>query len=102
MSDVRVFKLITGEEILAEVVRDDTETLGQVVIQNVLQLVMQQTQQGVGIGVFPWGAHILEPTITLDTTLHIIYSGKAKEELVKIWTQAFSPLALPKSSLLVG
>ena len=100
--DIRIFKLMTGEEILAEVINDNSYALGQITIQNAVLLMMQQTQNGIGVGMYPWGSHLEDPRITLDVGTHIMYNGVPKAELIKTWEQAFSPIALPKSTLITG
>jgi hypothetical protein len=97
---LRVFKLITGEEIIAEVV-STTETTYAYDIKNVLMLMMQQSQDGrFGISIVPWGAHSNDP-VTINEE-HIIYSAEPKKELVELYEKAFSPLALPQKSLITG
>jgi hypothetical protein len=100
MKNLRVFKLITGEEIIAEVT-EIAEGEYQYNIKNVLMLMMQQDQTGrFGISIVPWGAHTLYD-ITINEE-HIIYSGEPKKELVELYEKAFSPLALPQKSLITG
>ena len=99
MKNLRVFKLITGEEIIAEVLPDGVDYSYN--IKNALMLMMQQAQDGrFGIAVVPWGAHTVE-AITINEE-HIIFSGTPKKELVDLYEKAFSPLALPQKSLITG
>ena len=98
MANLKVFKLITGEEIVAEVVE---YVISEVRIQNAILLLLQQTQQGIGISALPWGNHVKNGTVNIHDE-HIIYSGEPREELVKLWTQATSSLALPQSGLITG
>lgn len=95
----QVFKLITGEELIADV--QSTDASGEYVIANALSLLMQQKADGsVGIGVFPWGNHV-DGTITLEDK-HIIYVGDPVSQLVDIYNKAFSTIAVPQKSLITG
>mgnify|MGYP002642235942 CR=1 FL=1 len=51
--DIRVFKLISGEEIVAKVEVDE-ECEGVYKIVDVRMLAAMQTQQGVQVGFQPW------------------------------------------------
>lgn len=49
--NVKVFKLINGEEILAEIFNHFD---GQLELKNPATIMVQQTQQGVGVGLAPY------------------------------------------------
>lgn len=101
MSDknLKVFKVITGEEIIAEVV-DVVELDYQYTIKNALMLLMQQTDKGFGVAVVPWGNHV-DGNIVLESD-KLIYVAAPRKELVEMYEKAFSPLALPTKSLITG
>lgn len=93
--NVLVLKLITGEEIVAEVLNDGAE---ETVVQNGLQLVPQQGPDGkLGVGVFPWGNHVDGP-VTLEDK-HIIYVGVPKAELLDLYNKAFGSIVVPPSAI---
>jgi hypothetical protein len=99
MKNLKVFKLITGEEIIAESLTIDGEY--QHNIKNALMLMMQQTSDGrFGVQIVPWGSHTTD-IITINDE-HIIYSVTPKKELVELYEKAFSPLQLPQKSLITG
>lgn len=54
MNNIKVFKLISGEEIIAEVFNVLSEIIE---LKNPATIVIQQTQQGVGIGLMPYMAY---------------------------------------------
>ena len=98
MKNLRVFKLITGEEILAEVVSDVEY---QYEMKNAIQLIMSQDASGkIGITGIPWGSSVME-TITINEE-HIVYSGTPNPKLVEMYEQAFSKLAVPSKTLITG
>ncbi len=94
---VKVIKLITSEEIVAEVEHEAPDTL---TLKNALALVMQQDRNGnIGVGVIPWGTNSIG-SITIDK-LHILYVNDPKEELVQMYKTAFSGIAVPNKQLIV-
>jgi hypothetical protein len=98
MSDIIVFKLVTGEEIIGEVVNSDSA--GTYYLQNVLGLVMSQGPDGkIGVSAFPWGTHV-EGEIPIQDE-HIIYSGAPVADLVGLYNKAFSRIATPPQGLVL-
>lgn len=51
MSDVKVFKMINGEEIIAEVVNTFDKTIE---LKNPAQIVLQRTETGMGVAIAPY------------------------------------------------
>ena len=75
--DVRVLKLVTGEEIVAEFVSETTDTI---TVKNTLSLIIQPSQQGVGYAFVPWCPMVEgDKTIRLEKTL---FTAKATEEFL--------------------
>jgi hypothetical protein len=54
MNNIKVFKLISGEEIIGEVFNNFDQTLE---LKSPAAIVIQQTQQGVGVGLMPYMAY---------------------------------------------
>ena len=101
--NVLVFKLSTGEEIIAEVTNDDTsiESTGVYIIKNALALILSPNQGGgLGVSVFPWGNHVTGEIPLKEED--VIYTGTPRSELVDMYEKAFSKLALPTNSLITG
>ena len=96
MKDVKLIRLITGEEIIAEVL--DWKN-GVLTIQNALVVIPQQGQ----VGFAPWATviHPDMPEIGLDMK-HVIYSVEVAEPVVKQYNEIFgSNIVLPEKQLIV-
>ena len=96
MKDVKLIRLITGEEIIAEVL--DWKN-GVLTIQNALVVIPQQGQ----VGFAPWATviHPDMPEIGLDMK-HVIYSVEVAEPVVKQYNEIFgSNIVLPDKQLIV-
>ena len=96
MKDVKLIRLITGEEIIAEVL--DWQN-GVMTIQNALVVIPQQGQ----VGFAPWATVINPdmPEIGLDMK-HVIYSVEVAEPVVKQYNEIFgSNIVLPEKQLIV-
>ena len=96
MKDVKLIRLITGEEIIAEVL--DWQN-GVMTIQNALVVIPQQGQ----VGFAPWATVINPemPEIGLDMK-HVIYSVEVAEPVVKQYTEIFgSNIVLPEKQLIL-
>ena len=96
MKDVKLIRLITGEEIIAEVL--DWKN-GVLTIQNALVVIPQQGQ----VGFAPWATVINPemPEIGLDMK-HVIYSVAVADPVVKQYNEIFgSNIVLPDKQLIV-
>ena len=96
MKDVKLIRLITGEEIIAEVL--DWKN-GVLTIQNALVVIPQQGQ----VGFAPWATVINPemPEIGLDMK-HVIYSVEVAEPVVKQYNEIFgSNIVLPEKQLIL-
>ena len=96
MKDVKLIRLITGEEIIAEVL--DWKN-GLMTIQNALVVIPQQGQ----VGFAPWATVINPemPEIGLDMK-HVIYSVAVADPVVKQYNEIFgSNIVLPDKQLIV-
>ena len=94
--DVKLIRLITGEEIIAEVL--DWKN-GIMTIQNALVVIPQQGQ----VGFAPWATVINPemPEIGLDMK-HVIYSVEVAEPVVKQYNEIFgSNIVLPEKQLIL-
>lgn len=96
MKDVKLIRLITGEEIIAEVL--DWKN-GVMTIQNALVVIPQQGQ----VGFAPWATVINPemPEIGLDMK-HVIYSVAVADPVVKQYNEIFgSNIVLPEKQLIL-
>jgi len=97
MIDVKLIRLITGEEIIAEVV--DWQN-GVITIKNALVVIPQQGQ----IGFAPWASviDITQPEIALDMK-HVIYSVAVMADVVEQYVKLFGDelLVTPSKQLIL-
>ena len=96
MIDVKLFRITTGEEVVAELV---SETADTVIVRN--GLVVLPTNNGVGFA--PWATVIDNdnPEIELSWK-HIIYKVPVQEDVAKKYNEMFgSKLVTPSSKKLI-
>ena len=96
MIDVKLFRITTGEEVVAELVSETTDT---VIVRN--GLVVLPTNNGVGFA--PWATVIDNdnPEIELSWK-HIIYRVPVQEDVAKKYNEMFgSKLITPDKKKLV-
>lgn len=96
MIDVKLFRITTGEEVVAELVSETDDTI---TLQN--GLVVLPTNNGVGFA--PWATIIdpEEPEITL-LKQHVVYNVKVQEDVRQKYNQMFgSKLVTPEEKKLI-
>lgn len=96
MIDVKLIRMITGEEIIAEIVSETDDTI---TVQN--GLVVLPSAQGVGFA--PWATVISkeEPEIEMSKN-HIVYVVAVQEDVSSKYNEMFgSKLKLPESKKLI-
>ena len=94
--DVRVLKLVTGEEIVGEFV---SETKTSITVKNTLSLIIQPSQQGVGYAFVPWCPMAQgDKTIKLEKT---IFTASATDELEASSRSMFSQIMTPGPKTLI-
>ena len=96
--NVKLLKLITGEEILAEVIKNyDTVT-----IKNVLRIVIMPSRDPSAptVGLPGWAQFAKDDEITLDKS-HIIAIMDPIDQFVEQYRQQFSGLVTPSSQLII-
>lgn len=96
MIDVKLFRIITGEEVIAEVVSEDSNS---VIVKNGLVVLPTNT----GVGFAPWATVISKdnPEITVSKT-HIVYIAELQEEVAKKYNEMFgSKLITPNDKKII-
>jgi len=96
MIDVKLLRIVTGEEVIAELLSETEETI---TVQN--GLVVLPTNNGVGFA--PWATVISKdkPEITISKT-HVVYVAEVQEDVCKKYNEMFgSKLITPNSKKLV-
>ena len=96
MIDVKLIRITTGEEVVAEVLSETEDTI---TVQNGL-VVLPQPQ---GIGFAPWATVISkdEPEITMNKQ-HVVYVVPVQEDVANKYNEMFgSKLVMPETKKLV-
>lgn len=96
MIDIKLIRIVTGEELVAEVLETTEDTLK---VQNALVVIPQQQ----GVGFAPWATVISKdnPEIVLKQE-HIVYIVEVQEEVAGKYNEMFgSKLVTPASKKLV-
>lgn len=96
MVDVKLLRIVTGEEVIAELLSETEETI---TVQN--GLVVLPTNNGVGFA--PWATVISkeDPEIAISKT-HVVYVAEVQEDVCKKYNEMFgSKLITPNSKKLV-
>ena len=97
MSNVRVFKLITGEEVVGSVVDQTDDAF---IIEDTVAIVMQPTQDGrISPGFFPW-LSMIEGAKTIKERDVICY-GYPESQLLNAYQSMFSKIITPKKGIIV-
>ena len=96
MIDVKLIRIVTGEEIIAEVVSENENTI---TVQNALVVLPTNT----GVGFAPWATVIDKenPEITVSQK-HVVYVVPVQEDVSKRYNEMFgSKLVTPSSKKLI-
>ena len=96
MIDVKLLRIVTGEEVIAELLSETEETITG---QNGLAVL--PTNNGVGFA--PWATVISKdnPEITISKT-HLVYVAEVQEDVCKKYNEMFgSKIVVPQSGKLI-
>ena len=96
MIDVKLLRIVTGEEVIAELISETEDTI---TVQNGLAVL--PTNNGVGFA--PWATVISKenPEITISKT-HLVYVAEVQEDVCKKYNEMFgSKLITPDSKKLI-
>jgi hypothetical protein len=93
MSEIRIFKLTNGDELIATLVGGDNETYK---ISKVRQLVMQQTDKGLGMGLFPWLGSAIDNELDLYKNMLMLVPFSPDKNLEDSYLQQTTGIALAK------
>jgi len=93
--DVKLLRIVTGEEVIAELV---SENAAEVTVKN--GLVVIPNAQGVGFA--PWATVISKqkPEITVDRKF-IVYMVECDTDVVEKYGSLFSPIEKPSKKLIL-
>ena len=99
---VKAIKLISGEELVAEIIHEDEANLC-ITFRNPLVIMMNRTQSGdINVGFVPFAPYLgKHPTITLPMS-KIIFVIEVDNQMVEQYMSIFSGIVTPTKQLIVG
>ena len=96
MIDVKLLRIVTGEEVIAELLSEDDETI---TVQNGLVVLPTNT----GVGFAPWATVISKekPELTISKE-HIVYMAEVQDDVAQKYNEMFgSKLVTPTPKKLI-
>jgi hypothetical protein len=99
--NIKLLKLITGEEVLAEV--SDSIVSDKILIKNAVRVVVMPNKldpKTPNVGFAPWADFSDDKTVTLDKS-HIIAIMSPIKEFVNQYNSMFGGLVVPTSNLIL-
>jgi hypothetical protein len=98
--NIKVLKLLTGEEIVGEVVGGDLNS-DSFSLKNCVALMLQPTRDGkLSFGFIPYGS-MVDGGITISKS-NVLYSGDPTQDLKDNYSATFSAIVTPPKSLITG
>ena len=93
--NVKLLRIVTGEEVIAELLSEDTDTI---TIKNGLVVLPNAN----GVGFAPWATVISkqEPEITVDRQF-LVYMVECDVDVVEKYESIFSPIEKPSKKLIL-
>lgn len=96
MSNVVIFKLSSGEEIVGEVVLDSEDTLE---VTNTLAVMIRPGNEGYSYGFVPWGA-MLDGNKKIRKSA-ILWQGVPNDDAKNAYSSIFGGVVVPPKQLIV-
>lgn len=96
IEDIRVFKTITGEDIIAEITKESSLTYS---LKNPANLVLQETEQGVRVGLAPFMPFAEDESFILYVNA-LTAEAKPDPAMLKEYKRVYSPIVVPSSSII--
>ena len=93
--NVKLLRIVTGEEVIAELLSEDTDTI---TVKNGLVVIPNAN----GVGFAPWATVISkqEPEIIVDRKF-IVYMVECDVDVVEKYESIFSPIEKPSKKLIL-
>jgi hypothetical protein len=95
---VKIFKLMTGEEIVAEITNESDSSVS---LKNCVALVLQPSRDGkLGFGFVPFGA-MVDGDITISKD-KLLFTAEASDDLKNNYNSMFGGIVTPPKTLITG
>ncbi|CAB4124310.1 hypothetical protein UFOVP49_148 [uncultured Caudovirales phage] len=93
--DIKILKLVTGEEIIGEVV-EKSQT--GITLKNTLAIMVQPTREGISYGFIPWGQLVVgDKNIAHE---YVVFSGEPTEEIHANYAEQFGSIVVSSKQLI--
>jgi len=89
MADIKIFKLMSGEELLGEITE---KTDDGIVVKNAVSIVYQQTEKGLGAGLAPFMPYVEDPVTIKEHA--IASSGIPNKDMSNQYNSIFSGIVV--------
>ena len=102
-TNVQILKMITGEELLAEIVDRYDAADSFITIKNPVRVVVMPTKtnpQTPTVGFAPWAEFSEEKTFTIHKA-HVIVTMRPVQEFINQYNSMFSGIVAPSSKLII-
>ncbi len=96
--NIKILKLITGEEIIGEVTLED-ETL--ITLKNPLAIVIRPSQDGFTFGFMPWCSLIEGERLVSIGLSNVVTMGNPTDEVKNTYSSMFGGIVTPPKQLIV-
>lgn len=96
--NIKILKLITGEEIIGEVAFED-ETL--ITLKNPLAIVIRPSQDGFTFGFMPWCSLIEGERLVSIGLSNVVTMGNPTDEVKNTYSSMFGGIVTPPKQLIV-
>jgi hypothetical protein len=103
MANIKLIKLLTGEDILAEVIETGDELSTDITVKNAVRVVMIPSRvdpEKPQIGLAPWAQFSDDKQVTLDK-FHIVAIMTPIKEILTHYNSIFGGIVVPQSSLIL-
>lgn len=103
MANIKLIKLLTGEDIIADIVEDADSLSTDVVVKNAVRIVMIPSRvdpEKPQIGLAPWAQFSDDKQFTLDK-FHIVAIMTPIKEILTHYNSIFGGIVVPQSNLIL-
>ena len=95
MNNIKVFKLTTGDEIIAKVVSSPENVIPNWKIEKARMIIMQQTQAGhIGLGLLPWLASNVDGEVEIYSSALVLVPFSPDVNLENEYIQQTTGIAI--------
>lgn len=100
MASVKLLKLMTGEEVLAEMVSKPSLTSDRYELKNCIRIVYYDTGKGVSTGFAPFLPMSSDEQISIKDS-SVLVEVTPKDEVLAEYTRIFSGIVLPNNQSII-